>query len=134
MGSFTVQNMLGSKALVSGVDDLGNTGSVVLDTTQWDEIQTNARFSTAKADFDAAVNEFFAPLVEAAEAAEAAAQQTYDELEYVVVTEAQEGQPSVEQEILELTRDSIILRIIESGDTSRLIWVSPTELGVLAKS
>lgn len=134
MGSFTVQNMLGSQALVQGTDDLGNSGSVVLDTTQWDEVKQDEKFSTAKADFDAAVEEFFRPLTDAAEAAEAAQQQTYDDLEYVVVTEGQEGQAPVEQEILELNRDSIILRIIESGDTSRLIWVSPTELGVLAKS
>lgn len=134
MGSFTVQNMLGNKALVTGTDDLGNTGKTIVDTTQWDEIQQDARFSTAKADFDAAVNEFFAPLVEAAEAAEAATRKTYDELEYVVVTEGQEGQPSVEQEILELSQDSIVLRIIESGNTSRLVWVDESTLGVLAKS
>ena len=40
-----------------------------------------------------------------------------------------EAQPA---EIIQLTRDSIILRLIEEGETDRLVWVDESTLGILA--
>ena len=65
--TFTVQNMLGDQALVSGTDIRGNEGQAIVSTLQWDELNARKDFSAATEDFDAAVEEFFKPLTEAAE-------------------------------------------------------------------
>jgi hypothetical protein len=131
--SFTVQSMLGDQALVSGTDAFGKTGKTVVSTQQWDELKAKQNFSAAVEDFDAAVAEFFRPLTDAAEAV-TDTQPTYDPAEYIVLTEEVEGVEAKEQEIVELTRDSIILRLIEEGTTDRLIWIDESTLGVLASS
>lgn len=131
--SFTVQSMLGSQALVSGTDSLGQTGKAIVSTVQWDELKAQKNFSAAKDDFDAAVEEFFAPLVEAAEKAhEAHVAKPQDPAEYVVLTPEVEATPGQQAEIVSLTTDSIILRLIEEDNTDRLVWLDDTHLGVLA--
>lgn len=133
--SFTIQHMLGSTALVSGTDHLGNEGKTIVNTTQWDELKSRKNFSSAVEDFDAAVEEFFAPLVQAAEKAEQAiARPEKDPTEYIVLTEAVEGSASKPADIVPLSQDSIILRLIEEGGTDRLVWVDERTLGILAKS
>lgn len=131
--TFQVQNMLGDQALVSGTDKLGNEGKTIVSTSQWDELKARSNFSAATEDFDAAVKEFFAPLTEAAEKAELAlAGKPQDSAEYVVLKEATEGVEPEPAEIVALSKDSIILRLIEEGNTDRLMWVDATTLGVLA--
>jgi hypothetical protein len=133
--SFAVQYMLGGEAHVSGTDSKNNGGSTVLDATQWLDVQADSRYSTAKADFDSKMEAFFAPVLEAAKALdEAATPAKLDPIEYVVLNEGVEAVPGQEKEILELTKDSIVLRLIDMDDTDRLVWVSPTEIGVLAAS
>jgi predicted nucleic acid-binding protein len=125
--------MLGNTALVSGTDVAGNTGQTLVSTTQWEELNGRSNFSKAQADFDAAVEEFFAPLVEAGEKLkDAAAGKLQDAAEYIVLTEAVEGTPSKAAQIVQLSKDSIILRLIEEGNTDRLVWVDESTLGVLA--
>jgi hypothetical protein len=131
--SFTVQTMLGNKAVVSGTDINGNSGSTTVSTTQWDELNNRTGFSKAEAEFNEAVEAFFAPLTEAAEKVVAAqAGKTQDPVEFVVINEATEGVAAKPATIVALSNDSIILRLIEEGTTDRLVWVSPTELGILA--
>ena len=131
--TFHVQNMIGGQALVSGTDKLGNEGKTVVSTTQWDELNARSNFSKATEDFNAAVEEFFAPLTEAAKKAERELDhQKQDPAEYVVLTEGTEGAEAKPAEIIQLTRDSIILRLIEEGDTDRLMWVDESTLGILA--
>lgn len=131
--TFHVQNMIGGQALVSGTDKLGNEGKTVVSTTQWDELNARSNFSKATEDFNAAVEEFFAPLTEAAKKAERELdRQKQDPAEYVVLTEGTEGAEAKPAEIIQLTRDSIILRLIEEGDTDRLMWVDESTLGILA--
>jgi hypothetical protein len=133
--SFSAQSMLGNKALVSGTDKLGNEGKTVVSTTQWDELQARQNFSSATADYDKAVEDFFAPLVEAGEKIKDAAKgKTPDAASYVVLKEAVEGEVSTPAEIVQLSQDSIILRMIEEGNTDRLVWVDESTLGVLAAS
>ena len=129
---FTVQTMLGSEALVSGTDSMGQSGKTVVSTRQWDELKAMKNFSSAEADFDKAVEEFFAPLLEAAEAAAEAVNKPKDPAEYVVLTEEVEGVEHVPAQIIELSKDSMVLRLIEEGTTDRLIWLSESELGILA--
>lgn len=131
--TFIVQNMLGNKALVSGTDHLGNEGKTIVNTTQWDELKSRKNFSSAVEDFDAAVEEFFAPLVEAAEKAEKAmAPKKQDPAEFVVLKEGTDGIHPQAADIVPLSQDSIILRLIEEGTTDRLVWVDDSTLGVLA--
>lgn len=130
--SFTAQSMLGNKVLVTGTDKLGNAGTTEVDSTQWDDLKTRKNFDASTEAFDAAVAEFFAPLIEAVEAVEAAATPVHDALEYVVLHEGTEGTEAQPEEVVQLTTDSIILRCIEEGQTDRLVWVNPTTLGVLS--
>jgi hypothetical protein len=131
--SFTVQTMLGGTALVSGTDKLGNTGKCQVFTTQWDELNGRDNFSKATADFDAEVEKFFKPLEKAAKKlAKATARPSQDPAEYVVLKEEVKGQAHQPAQIVPLTRDSIILRLIEEGQTDRLVWVTESELGILA--
>lgn len=131
--TFTVQYMLGDQALVSGTDLAGNTGKTMVSTTQWEELKSRKNFSSAVEDFDAKVEEFFAPLVKAAEAAQqATAPKAPDALSYVVLKEGVEGVPAEQSEIVELTHDSIVLRLIEEGKTDRLTWVDESTLGITA--
>ena len=131
--SFIVQNMLGAQALVSGADHLGHEGKTIVSTTQWDELKARKGFSSATEDFDAAVLEFFAPLTQAAEKAKSAlAPKPQDSAEYIVLKEETEGIHPEAAVIVSLSKDSIILRLIEEGTTDRLVWVDDTTLGVLA--
>jgi hypothetical protein len=133
--SFTMQRMLGNQAVVSGTDINGQDGSTTVSTTQWDELNGRTGFSKAQDEFDAAVEEFFKPLTDAAEKVTAAmAGKTSDPVEFVVVNEAVEGVAAKPATIVGLSKDSIIIRLIEEGDTDRLVWTSPNTLGVLAKS
>lgn len=133
--TFVVQNMLGDKALVSGTDHLGNEGKTIVFTAQWDELKARKNFSSAQADFDAEVEKFFKPLTKAAKKAEKALNaKAPDAASYIVLTEEVKevsGQPA---QVVALTTDSIILRLIEEGNTDRLVWVDATTLGVLAAS
>lgn len=131
--SFIVQIMLGSQALVSGKDLLGNEGKTTVSTTQWDELNARTNFSSATEDFDAAVEAFFAPLVEASEKVDKAlSPKERDPAEYVVLKKGIEAVAGEHDQIVELTRDSIILRLIEKGTTDRLVWVDESTLGILA--
>ena len=133
--TFTVQNMLGDQALVSGTDVRGNEGQAIVSTHQWDELNARKEFSAATEDFDAAVEEFFKPLTEAADKLEAATKGNEpDSVAYVVLSEHVEGTQHKPAQVVQLTKDSIVLRLISEGNTDRLVWVTPTELGVLANS
>lgn len=131
--TFVVQNMLGDQALVSGTDHLGNEGKTIVFTSQWDELKARKNFSSAQADFDAEVERFFKPLTKAAKKAEKSLNaKAPDSASYIVLTEAVEevsGQPA---QVVALSKDSIILRLIEEGNTDRLVWVDERTLGILA--
>ena len=131
--SFTIQTMLGGTALVSGTDIAGNEGKTLVSTTQWEELQQRSNFSSATADYDKAVEEFFAPLVEAGEKLkDIAAGTVQDAAEYVVISEGTEGVKAEAKQIVQLSKDSMILRFIEEGKTDRLVWIDESTLGILA--
>jgi len=131
--TFQVQTMLGNTALITGTDIAGNTGKTQVSTTQWEELKQRQNFSSATADYDKAVEDFFAPLVEAGEKIkEAAAGKLQDPAEYVVFDEGTEGVKAQAKQIVQLNKDSMILRFIEEGNTDRLVWIDETTLGILA--
>ena len=121
---FNVTRLAGSRALVQGTDEGEST---ILFTMEYDELKGNTALKEAEADFDTKVKEFFAPVVEASEAFEQAKKAVLtvnDPAFRVVVQEAIEATAGQRERVHILSRDSAILRLIESGDTSRLLWVN----------
>jgi len=129
--TFTTTKLVDERVLVRGTDVFGTSGSTVLDSSQWSEVNSRKEFSQATDEFDKAVAEFFAPLTEAAEKINKKVTKQPDALSYVVLSEATEGVQAKPAQLIKLTKDSIILRIIEQGNTDRLAWVAD-ELEVLA--
>jgi len=121
--TFTVTRLIGNRALVRGDDVTGNTGETVLDTTQWDEITQHKAVDAATAEFDKAVEEFFAPLTKAAEAVGKKLERPTDAIDYVVLHEGTEAVAGTPAHVVRLTHDSKVLRLIEGGNDQRLVWV-----------
>ena len=120
---FNVTRLAGARALVQGTDEGEST---ILFTMEYDELKGNTALKEAEADFDTKVKEFFAPVVEASEAfeqAKKAALTVNDPAFRVVVQEAIEATAGQTERVRIVQRDTAILRLIESGDTSRLLWV-----------
>ena len=121
---FNITRLAGERALVQGTDE-GETA--ILDTGEFDRLKGNTALKEAEADYDAKVKEFFAPVVEASEAfeqAKKAALTVNDPAFRVVEQEAIEATAGQAERVHILGRDAAILRLIESGDTSRLLWVN----------
>jgi hypothetical protein len=134
--SFTTQRLTGGRALIAGTDVNGVTGNTVVSTEQWDEIAAVQAFKAAEATFDAAVAEINAPLtaaLEAFESTKASIGHVDDAVSYVDLEPEVEGVPAQPGNRVKLNRDSIVLRLVEKGDTSRLVWVND-ELEILAAS
>ena len=121
---FNVTRLAGQRALVQGTDEGEST---ILFTFEYDELKGNTALKEAEADFGAKVKEFFSPVVEASEAfeqAKKAALTVNDPAFRVVVQEAIEATAGQHERVHILGRDTAILRLIDSGDTSRLLWVN----------
>ena len=121
---FNVTRLAGQRALVQGTDEGEST---ILFTAEFDELKGNTAIKEAEADFDTKVKEFFAPVVEASEAfeqAKKAALTVNDPAFRVVVQEAIEATAGQPERVRIVQRDTAILRLIDSGDTSRLLWVN----------
>ena len=126
MSEFNTTILAGQRVLVTGSKENQQT---ILDSTEWDSIKAHQASYLAGEAFDEAVTAFFAPIVEAADKANAALAESLpkrDDAFVIVLSEGIEGVEEVEPEVIQLGRDAAILRMIESGDTSRLIWVGDT--------
>lgn len=122
---FTQTALSGDRVLVKGTDILGTQGQQVLDASEWNYIQRHATAHQAQDAFDAATREFFAPLTEAAKALEQALTPEQDELFTYVLHEAVEGVEGREADVVALSHDSAVLRLLsQSAQPSRLIWVN----------
>lgn len=116
--TFTTTNLVNDQVLVAD-----GKKSEVLDGSQWAALKARQAHGQAHETFDAAVEAFFAPITEAAEALEATSFTEVDPITVVVLDEGEVGTPSRHAVVEQLTRDSIILRLIEEGETKRLVWV-----------
>lgn len=126
MSEFNTTILAGQRVLVTGSKKNQQT---ILDSTEWDSIKAHQAYHLAGEAYDEAVTAFFAPIVEAAEKANAALAESLpkrDDAFVIVLSEGTEGVEEVEPEVIQLGRDAAILRMIESGDTSRLVWVGDT--------
>ena len=124
MSNFTAIALAKEYFLVEGTDVRGNYAGCVVYGGEWLAIKRALGTDTAKKQLDAAIEEFFKPLVEAADAFTAAKAPVVDALSVVVLNEGTAGEPAREREVVHLTRDSQILRAIEEGATDRLLWVN----------
>jgi hypothetical protein len=120
--TFKTQALTGNRVIVSGTDVNGVQNQTVVDGSEWAGIKAERNFAGAEANFEASVEEFFAPLLAAAEEMGKALEVPTDELEYLVISEGVER----------LSKDSQVLRLIEDGNDHRLVWVGD-DLEILAE-
>lgn len=124
MGNFTTATLTNDRVMVKGTDRFGTEGTTVLDGSEWAQVKRHQAFHTAESAFDQSVEEFFAPLMAAADQLEQALSVPKpDPITYVVLDEGEEGTDGRERSVIKLSPDSVVLRIIESGETDRLVWV-----------
>lgn len=126
MSNFNVTRLAGQRALVQ---DASDTHRAILYTAEWDEVKHRLAHDDAEKDFGAAVEEFFKPLEEAINQAEeklAATLPKTDPAFTVEIAPEVEGVEGTQAVTFALSHDSAVLRILESGDHSRLIWVGNT--------
>ena len=123
MSTFAItKKYAGHIVKVEGLDDQGNIRSTKLDSTEWDEMQRLESVKVAEAAVDNAIEAFYAPLIEAIDDAEESIKVAEDPAFFVVEQEEERGVLAKHEVRRYLNKDTIILRMIESGDTSRLDW------------
>lgn len=122
--TFTTLNLTGNRVLVKGQDHTGTEGEAVLDGSQWAEVKRQQAHAKAHDNFDSEVEAFFAPIVEAAELLESTlVVPAPDPASYVVIDEGEEGTGGRPAVVRHLHQHSIVLRLIEEGQSDRLVWV-----------
>lgn len=119
--TFTVTPLLDGGMLVEGTDSKGVEGTTILYSERWAAVQHVLAHKEASAVFDEAVQEFFKPITEAADAAKAAITKPANKWNTVVLNEGVEGKPA---ESIELDSDGILLRILAAGGGDQLRWVN----------
>lgn len=118
---FTLTALVNNQYLVEGITPEQVT---VLDGTHFNQLKAEGQTSVELKEFDEAVEKFFAPLIEASQKMEAALQaKEKEDLFNIVLDEGSEAVPATPRRELVLTKDTVILRLIDSGNTSRLRWV-----------
>ena len=122
--SFKTTRLANHRVLVDGTDVFGYQGRTVLDSTQWDGIQATLKKDTLEDQFNRAVEEFYAPLIEKIDAIVAADEKSIvDDVYTLTVGETVEAVDAVAPAVYRLNQDSAILRLIQDGDVDRLVWV-----------
>ena len=125
MKQFSLKYLTGNRVYVYGTNDAGLPHEVVLDGTVLREIQQHHLVHKAGDAYDRTVEEFFAPLTDAAEMLQLMQQPLEADPAFVyVVEEGVDPVKGVEPEAYKLDHDGAVLRLLEAGDIDRLIWVS----------
>ena len=134
-GIFNVTELAGHRALVTG----DANQQCILDTTERDELRFILENREVDEIFNEDIEDFFAPLTRAAELHDrrhkTIAQrfnQDDDPVFNFVLKAGVEGVEAVEEERVVLSHDSVVLRLIDSGQTDRLVWVGNDTIEVIA--
>ena len=134
-GIFNVTELAGHRALVTG----DANQQCILDTTERDELRFFLENREVDEMFNQDLEDFFAPLTRAAELYdrrhELLAQQfnqADDPIFNFVRKAGVEAVEAVEEERVVLSHDSVVLRLIDSGRTDRLVWVGNDRIEVIA--
>ena len=135
-GIFNVTELAGHRALVTG----DANQQCILDTTERDELRLMLENREVDEMFEENIEDFFAPLTRAAElhdlqhkALAKQFEQTDDPAFNFVMKAGVEGVEAVEEERVILSHDSVVLRLIDSGQTDRLVWVGNDTIEVIAQ-
>lgn len=123
MARFNTTGLSGDRVLVTGSDEQGQSRQVILDATEFNHYWKQDLQEKAAQAFDAAVEAFFAPLTDAAEKVEAELRTAHDPAFYVVVQESSPGSQEKHEILHKLGKDTVVLRMLHEGNTSRLLWV-----------
>ena len=129
MSNFTTTKLTGDRVLITG----GKGRRYVADATQFNELNATLAERRAVDRFDQAVSSFFAPLTQAAEAAERETRVAIDPYAYLVLEEGEDSVQGKEAVVVELDVDTQILRMLHLGDTSRLLWVGKDRIEIAAR-
>jgi hypothetical protein len=125
--SFTTIKLAGDRTLVKGRDAAGTYGQQILDAAEWNEFSARNKHDEAHEAFDAAVEDFFAPLNAAVDALKETAKPKLDPLFFVTVQEGSAPVEGTNEVLVHLGHDSAVLRLIEQDPaTDRLLWVNDT--------
>ena len=119
---FTTTNLVRNRVLVEGTDKFGTIGKIVLDGSLYVDLKGDSAHNVALEAFENAVKEFYLPLTEAAELLQEA-HAGKDDIFTEVIQDAVEPTLGQREVRVVLTPDTVILRLIEAGDTDRLVWV-----------
>ena len=122
--TLTTTRLAGHRTLVQGTDILGVHGKQILDSSEWDAIADRKTHDEIHDAFDAKVKEFFGPIMEAADALHEAHKVQTDPAFYLVLDEGEDATPGRPEEIVALSHDSVVLRLLEQGAVNRLVWVN----------
>lgn len=133
MSEFTITRLVNHRAIVQGVDIFGVEGQTIIDTEQWEELVARDQHLLAHEEFDAAVEEFYAPLTTAADKVTETLSVPEDDIAILTLELGQEAVEGRDALQVRLTRGSVIMRLIEDNETDRLVWVD-NDLEVLAAS
>ena len=126
--TFTYTNLAGDRALVTD----GGKRSTVLYVADWNEAMQKLALNHAAEVFNAEVKEFYSVLTEAEERVNAVRAKAIDPNQFVVINEGVEGEQHVCAEVIDLSYDSQIARLINEGNTDRLVWVGNDRIEILA--
>lgn len=125
--TFNTKALAGDRLLVTGNPNQQS----ILYVKQWNTIKREQGKSVLLADFDAKIEEFFAPLVAAQEELDKAMIPVVDPAFTIVLNEGKEHQCGEDTVVVELDDDSAIARLIEMGQLDRLIWVGDHLIEIL---
>lgn len=131
--SFVITALAGDRTLVTGYDATGVLHNTILFSEEFNALAARDEESKAVNEFDATVAEFFSPLTDAADRAFAASTPVIDSAFFIVEQEEELGHTAKREVLHRLHRDTVVLRFIASGDTSRLLWLGDT-IEILAAS
>ena len=121
--SYKLEFLAGDRALVTFTDSSRPPLQTVLDAAQYHQIERVQAQKAAAETLDSEIDAFFKPLIEASEKYAAAHAATEDPAFKLVLQEPTEGTADDPGVVINLEKDTVILRMIQAGDTSRLIWV-----------
>ena len=118
MSNFKYTQTTSNQVVVEGTDSHGVFNRLIVDGEQWTSIKQVEEILLAAQEFDAAVEEFFRPLTDAAPVSE-------KQSDFATYT-LKQGKDAVEKVLplqYELTNDSQILRAIDFELFDLLMWV-----------
>ena len=127
MSTFIYTELSNDRALVTD----GDKRNVVLNVFDWNQAKLQLQHKEAVNEYDDTVAEFFAAITDAAEKLEESLLPVQDPNAYFTVVEGEEGAPHVCAQVVHLDYGSQIARLIESGQTDRLIWAGKDRIEIL---